>query len=165
MSDKIFTVQAAATITRPSDTTAYASGDLIANSTTAGSVTPFSFLVADAGGCGVIYSCRIDKSDATAAITSARMHFFTVSPLVANGDNGAFQPTLKAGYLGSYDLAIDRKFSDGYVGFGVASTEKRPFKLATDVVTLYGLLEARAAYTPVSAEVFTAYVDIYRPTF
>ena len=32
-----------ATLTRPADTTAYASGDLVANSTTAGSVTPLTF--------------------------------------------------------------------------------------------------------------------------
>src|SRR5688572_29350805 len=40
-------VAASATFNRPADTTAYSIGDLVANNTAAGSVTPLSFTVTD----------------------------------------------------------------------------------------------------------------------
>ena len=40
-----FTARLSASLTRPADTNAYALGDLVADSTTAGAVTPLSFSV------------------------------------------------------------------------------------------------------------------------
>jgi hypothetical protein len=52
-----------ATFTRPSDTTAYASGDLVANSTTAGSVTPLTLTLANPAQVQTnVVRCRLSKS-------------------------------------------------------------------------------------------------------
>jgi hypothetical protein len=61
-----------------------------------------------------------------------------------------------ADYVGAIDVALDRAFTDGAAGDASADMA---VKLASGT-TLYGLLEARAAYTPVSAEVFTATLDV-----
>ena len=55
------------TFTRPTDTTAYTSGDLVGNSTTAGSVVPLSFTFPAKR--IKLYGAKITKS--AAAITNA----------------------------------------------------------------------------------------------
>lgn len=135
------------TFNRPADTTAYAIGDLIANNTTAGSVTAPTFAVAaSAGGKGLIRSVKIDKAGATAA--TIRAHFWLAAPTPANGDNGVFSAT-KAGYLGYIDVVL-AAFSDGAAGIGLGEI---PFDLASGT-TVACLLEARTAFTPTSASAY-----------
>lgn len=136
-----------ATVTRPADTTAYAIGDLIANSTTAGLVTAPTFAVAaSAGGKGLIRGVKVDKGGATAA--TIRAHFWLAAPTPANGDNGAFSMT-KAGYLGYIDVVL-AVFSDGAAGIGLGEI---PFDLASGT-TVACLLEARTAFTPTSGSAY-----------
>ncbi len=146
-----------APFTRPSDTTAYASGDLVANSTTAGSVTPLSFHVAGTRGCK-IWRAKILKSGATATNASFRLHLFKDSPTVTNGDNGALAH-IEANYQGFIDVVVSGSLgSDDNSGVGIFVNNAlfSPLAIYTDTdQVLYGLLEARAAYTPASAEVFT----------
>ena len=147
----------APTITRPSDTTAYANGDLVANSTTAGSVTPFKFPVP------LYFSikhARLVKSDPTVTNASFRLHIYEDAPTPANGDNSAWSTTV-AGYLGWIDLATNDTFTDDCVLHGI------PIHTVEEAITfpivgrrgtsgyIYGLLEALAAYTPASAETFS----------
>jgi hypothetical protein len=98
-----------ARFTRPSDTTAYASGDLVANSTTAGSVVPMSF--------------------------------------------PAWSTSQAASYLGSVDVTVDKAFTDGAAGLATV-------EINCGGPNLYGLLEARGAYTPTSAGVFNVTLEI-----
>lgn len=168
------------TFTRPADTTAYASGDLVANSTTAGSVV--SLLLANAGRAGAnrlggrILSARLLKSTATLTAATFRVHFFTAAPTVTNGDNGAFviADASLPNYLGAIDIDMSstgplvqassaRVIGRGYPA-GVANnlgTDGIPFQL-TDASnpSIYALVEARGAYAPGNAEVFTLYVDV-----
>jgi hypothetical protein len=70
---------ASASFTRPADTTAYASGDLVANSTTAGSVVAMTLSVGTAAGMPArIRRVRLmgDKADATNF--NFRVHLFSV---------------------------------------------------------------------------------------
>src|SRR5690349_6681850 len=110
MPRKIITATA---FTRPSDTTAYASGDLVANSTTAGSVTPIS-LTAKSGTAGyrAIKRVRLKKSGTSVTNASFRAHFYTASPVASNGDNAAWLTDNAANYLGSIDVSTDKAFSD-----------------------------------------------------
>lgn len=149
-----------AAFTRPNDTTAYASGDLIANNTTAGSVTPISFRLG-AGQGFKIWKAGVLKSGATATNFSVRLHLYKDSPTVSNGDNGAWL-SIVAGYEGFIDIVgSGQTFSDDSIGWGVYVNNSvfAPMYIVPDRDKyIYGLLEARAAYTPVAQEVFTTYL-------
>jgi len=169
MSNNDLAIEESQTIARPANTTAYASGDLVANSTTAGSVEPFSVAVARSKNMrGKITRVRIIKSDPSITNAAFRVHFFRVLPVVTNGDNGVFAPTALAsyGYLGAFDVTVDLAGgTSGAVGVGVAKTgagTEMIFKPVAGSRNLYALIEARGAYTPASAETFKIEVEIER---
>lgn len=158
---------AAPLMTRPADTTAYASGDLVANHATAASVVPlvFSNVGRRLGSKGWITRARLTLSLALIANAAFRLHLFNVSPVATvlpNGDNGALVPALKTGYQGFIDLVATQAFAfgDGTILEGVpiinsvAAPNGLPFTCGAASDDLWGLLEARAAYVPASAETF-----------
>jgi hypothetical protein len=149
------------TVTRPADVTAYASGDLVANSTVAGTVTPMSFKVArDAKRGVVVPRCRISKSGTNVTNAAFRLHLYAESSTPANGDNGAFSTNKAGKYLGYLDVASMQAFSDGAAGIGVPGQGSAMLmQPVAGSLVLYGLLEARGAYTPASAEVFTVTLE------
>lgn len=146
-----------ANFTRPADTTAYASGDLVANSVTAGSVVPMTFNIGY-GGALLVYRAKVLFNSATPTNAKFRLHLYNSSPTPTNGDNGAWLTT-ESGYQGAIDIdASTLTFSDSTSGFGMylLSSVTEPLYAIADVnYKLYGLLTATAAYTPTSAEVFT----------
>lgn len=165
----------AAVLTRPADTTAYASGDLVANSTTAGAVTALQFQNATrAPGRlnGRVISARIRKSTVTTANGVFRLHFFAANPVAAaptNGDNGVFAPA--AAVLTNYEGFIDVDFTAAAVvsasnavavGHAPAGASNGiPFQLGSpDTPTLFALIEARGAYAPGNAETFNISIDV-----
>lgn len=150
-------ISTSATITRPSDTTAYASGDLIANSTTAGSVTPLTFYVGYGTGFK-INRVKVKFNSTTPTNAKFRLHLYGASPTPTNGDNGAWLTT-ESSYLGAVDIdASALTFSDSTSAYGIyvntALTETPILDMGINGV-LYGLLTATAAYTPTSGEIFT----------
>lgn len=153
------------TLTRPSDTTAYASGDLMANSTTAGSVTLLSWSLPEPG----IWLRRLVLTSSNANVTNAsfRLWLTTDSAITfANGDNGAL--SVSSGLALSdvigppIDIGLDALLTGvGAIGAATFDAGLCPLYAASYANgrgTLYGFLEARAAYTPASAEVFTIYL-------
>jgi hypothetical protein len=153
-----------ATFTRPANTTAYASGQLVANNTAAGSVVPLSWAAARvAAGSGMVRRARLKKSGTSVAAATFRLHLYALAPAVTNGDGGAWLTT-QSGYLGSFDVdmggANGRVFSDAAEALGTPSVGAEvAFALASGQ-NVYGLLEARAAYAPASAEIFTAELEV-----
>lgn len=150
-----------ANFTRPNDTNAYAIGDLVANSTTAGNVAAMAFTVARvATGSLMIRRLKLHKSGVSVTNAAFRLHLFRAAPgTVTNGDNGALSVSGVADYIGAYDVTLDRAFTDGAAGFGLPVVgAEMSIKLASGS-TIYGLLEAKAAYTPVAQEVFTVTMD------
>jgi len=149
---------------RPADTTAYTAADLVANNTTAGSVTPLSWSTAGRISTlgGSIQRARLKKSNTTVTNAAFRLHLYTASPTCTNGDNGAWLTT-QSGYLGSIDLdmsgANGRVFSDAAEVIA-APTHGTEINFVPTATTIYGLLAATAAYTPASAEVFTVELEI-----
>lgn len=146
--------------TRPSDTTAYASGDLVANSTTAASVVAMSWSLGRT--CdGFIRSLALWSSDNDLTNASFRVHFYSANPVSAaptNGDNGVYAVAVTGAnsiYLGSIDITFDRTINDADAWGGGVPGVGAEINFA-GIATLYALIEARAAYTPASAEVFTA---------
>ena len=150
-----------ATFARPADTTAYASGDLVANTTVAGTVEPMTFTAApQAAGAFSIIKARMRKSGTNVTNAAFRLHLFTAAPTVANGDNGVFLPNQAATWLGIIDFNSMLALSDGAVATGspmvwTAISVKQA--AGTDVD---GLLEARGAYTPGSAESITIALEV-----
>lgn len=149
-----------ATFTRPANTTAYASGQLVANSTTAGSVTAMS-VTAAATAAGSFMLRRIKLAKSSTGITNAafRVHAYTSAPTAANGDGGTYSTNGVANYLGAFDVVMDRAFTDGACGIGAPVVgSDLTVKLASGSTIVF-LIEARAAYTPTSAETFTLTLD------
>lgn len=149
--------------TRPADTTAYGAGDLIANSTTAGSVVPLKFSLNGVGRSGIIRRVRLYKSTTTATQASFTLNLFTSEPTVANGDNGALSVSANvSSWIGR--VAVDMT-STGEAGASagliqVSSNVEIGVSLPNTGGTIYGLLEAVGTYTPASAESFTAWLEI-----
>ena len=138
--------------TRPADTTPYADLDLVANSATAGSVVPLKFNIGSSGGW--LHGLRLSKSTTTATNATFSTHLFGASPTVANGDNGALSTDLSA-KLAEVELAIMVAYTDDAASVAQVGGTPLPEKLPLPYGVVYVLLEADAAYTPASAEVFT----------
>lgn len=146
---------------RPSDTTQYASGDLVANSTTAASVVPLTFTVSQIKATGfLIRRARIKKTNTSTTSASFRLHLYKQSPVPSNGDNAAWLTAEKL-HLGSMDVAMDKVFTDAAKGIAVSNEGTDIIGLPDDnTLTIYGLLEARATYTPASGETLSVTLEI-----
>lgn len=156
---------ASAQFTRPADTTAYAAGDQVTNSTTAGSFVALSFDVGRySGAYVVIRGAKLRKSTATTTNASFRLHLFTVAPTVATaGDNATFANVANTSdsYIGAIDITVGRAFSTGSAGVGMVSG-RNEIIAAPVATTLYGILEALAAYAPGNAETFDVTLDCFQ---
>lgn len=159
---------------RPADTTQYSAGDLIANSTTAGSVVPLSFNVERLHGSGIIRRVLIHKTNATVTAAIFNLHLYHRAPTVTNGDNGAFAVDTTAYWIGtvacdmtsSSEVVTSVSSAQGYVistGYGfdcpVSGLASSTFQAP---LALYALISAGTSgtYTPVSAEVFKVTLEI-----
>lgn len=151
-----------ANFTRPNDTTAYASGDLVANSTTAGSVTPLTYTsAASFFGQFYIRRARLKKSGTSVTNASFRVHFYGASPTCANGDNAAWSTT-ESTYYGAADVTVDQAFSNGAKGVGAPNSGTEIPVEFTQGSAFYCLIEARGSYTPAAQEVFTLELELWR---
>lgn len=142
--------------TRPSDTTAYAAGDLVANSTTAASVVPLTWNTSSPSGAFKIMGVRLLKTAASVTNAQFRVHLYSATPTIATaGDNSAFASNVSgnAGWLGSFDGTMVASHADG-AAVVCLPTLQVPSRVA-EGAALFGLVVALAAYTPASAEVFT----------
>ncbi len=150
-----------ASFTRPANTTAYASGNLVSNSTTAASVVPLTFVLGNSFGPGSfrMTRARISKTGTSATNANFRLHLYQSAPVPANGDGGAWSTSKAADWLGNIDVTGMLAFTDGCCGTGSAAAGSEMFLKLASGATVYGLLEAKAAYTPVSGEVFTVTLE------
>ncbi len=147
------TILNSASFTRPADTTAYAAGDLVANNTTAGSVVPLTFNFKEAGGLPIwLRSVTMRKTQASVTNANFRLWFLSASPTVTNGDNGAIAGAFLSSVLFEPVLldATALLTGGGAIGSSVFDAEMLQLR-----APCYMLVEAMAAYTPASGEVFT----------
>lgn len=161
-----YTTVISASKTRPSDTNAYAAGDVINESTSAGTVYTFTGCARFTGGSGIISKVMIDDSAYVATTLQAELWLFNAT-YTADNDNAVFTPTdaesqtvvaripVNIAYVGDATSG-----AGGNVGLesGVVNI---PFVCNADA-NLYGVLVARNAYVPVSAEVFNIRLFIYQ---
>jgi len=159
-------INVSASFTTATDAAAYASGDLIANSATPGSVTPLSFAV------GVsqfrVLRARVKLSLGGGSGFICRLHLYSSSPTVTNGDNGAWLST-ESGWLGSVAClthSVTFNAPDGVAGCPEVGTASFPLPMAVALpsgTTVYGLLEARNAFSMAAASVATVTLEVERP--
>ena len=155
-------------LTRPADTTAYAAGDAIANSTTAWAVVPLQFTVSgEFGATGLIIGARLFTSSAT-AFAATRLWLFNRQPFAAAGyqaDNSALALTYAAmtstgGCMGYVDFATFTARTTSAVSIATSPQTELDFTCGPTNNVIYGLFEAMSAFTPASAQTFTATLSV-----
>jgi hypothetical protein len=154
-------VKITASVTRPSDTTAYAAGDALTDSTSAPTKITFSNCGRYAGGSGKIINAILVDSAAQATKGQFELWLFDTS-VTPDNDNAVFTPTDAecATLVGVF------AFTTPFVGDATAGAGGNcvyvttpaapiPFKCGAALKDLYGLVVVRNAYTPVSGEIFS----------
>ena len=148
-----------ATITRPSNTTAYTAGDVVGD--TGGSAIISLTAAGPTAGFVIIQSISLVFSDSTvpAGMGAFRLHLYSASP-TAIADNAAFDLASgeRATYMGFIDLPTPADFGSSL--YTQTDYPGRLIKLAAASTTLYAKLETRGAYTPVSASTVAIRVNL-----
>lgn len=147
-------------LTRPANTTAYTTGNLLASNTTAGSVVVPSFTAAGgAAGSGSLLSFRLlsNKTSGMGGVSFA-VEFWSAAPTFTNGDGGAYAvATGGAGWLGSATVANMVQVGDGAHGVAVPDTVAAiDFALASGTSIFWTLqVTSSAGFTPASGQTFS----------
>jgi len=145
-----YVARASASFVRPANATPYVSGYLVANNTSAGSVTPMTFSLARVSTKGgMIRRARLRKTGTSITNANFRLHLYSALPTSSVGDGAAWLSDKALNYVGAIDFTVDKAFTDGAAGNGVPLVGSEIIFTAD---TYYGLLEARGAYTPTSGE-------------
>lgn len=148
--------------TRPADTNAYAIGDVINESASAGTNWTFSSIGPSGGKILITYvALEIDLAAVISGMASFRVHLFDAAPTAIN-DNAAFSVATgdRTKYLGYLEVSTPEDL--GATLWVQNDTVRLPVKLASASTSLYGMLETRAAYTPSSGDVFTVHIRAIR---
>lgn len=154
-------------VTRPNDTTQYAAGDVITNSTSVPTVITFSNCAGYQGGGGWITGMVLVDSANQATKPTLELWLFDTSYTPAN-DNAAFAPTdaVMATCLGvvSFDTVYVGLATVGADGnsLQLPDADELPveFKTLGNSRHLYGVLVVRNTYMPVASETFTIRLKI-----
>lgn len=148
-----------ATITRPSNTTAYTAGDVIGD--TAGSAIISLTSAGPSGGFVILQSVSLVFSDASvpSGMSAFRLHLYSTSP-TAIVDNAAFDllSAERANYMGYVDIPTPQDFGSSL--YAQVDYPGRLIKLATASTTMFAELETRGAYTPASASTVQVRINL-----
>jgi hypothetical protein len=148
-----------ATITRPSNATAYTAGDVVGD--TGGSAIISLTAAGPSAGFAIIQSVSLVFSDSAvpSGMGAFRLHLYSASP-TAIADNAAFDLLSgdRATYMGFIDLPTPSDF--GSTLYTQTDYPGRLIKLGAASTTLFAELETRGAYTPVSASTVSVRVNL-----
>lgn len=147
------------TLTRPADTTQYAAGDQVADSTSAPTALNFGTCAVYNGGGGLLIDavCKSNANQATKP--NLRLYLYNGSPTL-NNDNANWNPS----HADIGNIVAMAEFASWEVGGTAAGTAGNVFSLAqinkgyrcaSGQVNLWGCFVERGTYTPVSAEQLT----------
>lgn len=156
-----------AVLTRSADTTAYAAGDIVANSATVPVVNVLANAALANSRGGVINSLILIDSNKATTAGDFELWLFNAA-YTATNDNAAFAPT--DAEAATVEAIISLPGSASIIGnAGTAAAGNRiyqinnidkEFRCAASSKNLWWALVARNAYEPVSAEIFTLKLDI-----
>lgn len=149
-----------ASFTRPNDTTQYASGDGITNSTSAPSAIVFEDCTRWFGTSALLIGAAMVKSTTSTSNASFILHLWNDVPPQIPNDNAAYSPTARANfsnYVGA--MTVDKTtaaftYGDGIGKQFVMPINSLPFTISATSRRLYGVLQANANYTPGALEQF-----------
>lgn len=147
------------TITRPADTTAYAAGDVVGISTSAGGAV-LTFTNAGPESDHLVLtdaSLMVNLSAVPAGMTSFRLHLYASAPASNLADNDAWDLAAadRSAYLGFIDIGSPADFGST-LWCEVNGVNKRILMAdgaSSMVTTLWGYLVTNGAYTPGSGDV------------
>jgi len=149
------------TKTRPADTTTYAAGDVISESTSAGTVWTFPFSRTNGLG-GILQDSALINSTAQTLKMDADLYLFDTTIASNLNDNAAFAPS--DAEMKTLLTVITFLGGAGKVGSGNFSNEvtglARVMQCASAQSSIFGVLVARNAYVPTSAEDVTIRLKI-----
>lgn len=153
------TAAPSATITRPSDTTTYAAGDEVSNSTSAPTIQSFT-VGARLGGSGTIKGVQMVSSAVPTLAGSFELWLFNATNTPQN-DNAAFGPSDAEALTVVAVIPLSYSYDTANNRFYTTQDIARPFVCAAADTKLYGRVVVRNAYVPASAETLaiTLYVD------
>lgn len=140
--------------TRPSDTTAYAAGDAVGDSTSALTMQALANAARVSGGSGYITGIRIN-TDKKSITPRFRIHLYNTNGATLSNDNAAWQDRYadNSKYVGCWDLPAMRTGADSTNSTNSYSEDmsvRIPFTCAA--TSLYYVLETLDAFTPASAQ-------------
>ena len=153
-------IEAAASITRPANTTAYTARDAIADNTSGATILTFAGAARRIGKGGYIVGVRI-ASDKAVAVVKYKLHLFQSAPTVI-ADNSPMTAPLYADiakYVGSLTLPTAALENTGGAAYAQQDTTLEPplamaYICDSDETNLYGMLETLTAFTPTSGQFF-----------
>lgn len=151
----------AANFTRPADTTAYAAGDVVADSTSAPTIITFARAAKEVGGHGIIQEAIVVSSQNAATKPDLELWLFDTA-ITMDNDNAAFTPTdaelrTLIGVI-AFPVASFKVGDAGAAAAGNVICDVQGLNLQVNTVNtsnaIYGVLVVRNAYAPASAERF-----------
>lgn len=162
-------IRITARFTRPANTSAYASGDQVSNSTSAASSDYQIFPLPQ--GVRALKAKKLTAVKSTTNVTNAvfRLHLLSALPTANIADNDVLSTLALASsdyYIGYFDFTYAVTLG-GFALVSAAPAIGAEMLLVPDANTdpadtirnCYGVLEARGAYTPGSQEVFTLTIE------
>lgn len=153
-----------ATFVRPSDTTAYAAGDVVGPVTTPAAMS-FPKAARAQAGSGRIVELMLAFDLETITLATFRLHFFN-AVLTPQADNAAFTgvSTNPASYLGYVDPVILVTQAGGTLGQirHVFGTSPFNYQCADGGTGLWVVITALAAYVPKSAGIVRLSLTVHR---
>jgi hypothetical protein len=151
-----------ASFARPGNTTAYTINNVVSNATGAAVPMTFSGVLPVNQADGYIVGVRAMTTQSSFA-TALRLHLYKNSGIASNLNDGSGYNLLytdfsnRLGYVDISSWTTAGASSDSATAFGIfpGGGSTLPIELASGSNNLYGVLENRAAFTPVSGQQFS----------
>jgi hypothetical protein len=148
-------VVVSAAFARPADVAAYASKDVVSNSTSAPIVLTFANLARVNAGSGYLVKARLESDQATNT-ARFRLHLYHTAPTPIN-DNAAFTILWanRAKRVGTIDFdALQTEGAGSDAAYSANKDVRLAFACDAASRTLYGVLETLDPFTPASGQNF-----------
>lgn len=142
--------------TRPADTTTYASGDTMCNSTSAPTIMTLANMASGNGGGGIIQGITfIDSVYGATNLPEFDLYLFDTAPVMQN-DNAAFaaSDSEMLACVGVVRFPAALNSPAGANSVTDLDNISKSYNCAAGSTSLYAIMVARNAYAPSSGEVF-----------
>ena len=160
-----FSHVATGSITRPADSSSYADGDEISNSTSSPTVLELTNCARANGGSGVISQALLIASDCPSAAPTFELWLFDAT-CAPNNDNAAFAPSDSVAQtcVGVVSFPNSSKGDSSSTGNRVFRSDPLaiPYVCGAGSTSLFARLVIRSAYTPTSGCVYAIRLGLQR---